>query len=137
MVLDTAWFTDPVVRGIGLVLFALGISLFITAMVTMKDSWRAGIPSEDKTAMISSGIYSFSRNPAFLGYDLTFLGTCPAFGNITLFIITAITMIMMHLQILDLFRHGKVWYSKLDYVKIADIEDYYDEENGQYQELVK
>jgi protein-S-isoprenylcysteine O-methyltransferase Ste14 len=101
VVLDTAWFSDPLVRSIGLIIFALGIGLFITAMVTMKDSWRAGIPSEDKTTMVSSGIYRFSRNPAFLGFDLTYIGTCLAFGNMVLFITAAITILIMHLQILE------------------------------------
>lgn len=35
------------------------------------------------------------------GFDLTYIGTCLAFGNIVLFIIAAFTMIMMHLQILE------------------------------------
>lgn len=101
VILDTAWFSDPVVRSIGLIIFAFGICFFITAMVTMKDSWRAGIPSDDKTTMISSGIYRFSRNPAFLGFDLTYIGTCLAFGNMVLFVTAAITIIFMHLQILE------------------------------------
>lgn len=101
VVLDTARFTEQVIRSLGLILFAIGIYLFITAMVTMKDSWRAGIPSEEKTTMISSGIFRFSRNPAFLGFDLTYIGVCLAFGNLVLFIIATITIITLHLQILE------------------------------------
>ena len=43
----------------------------------MKDSWQAGIPDKDKTELVTTGIYRFSRNPAFLGFDLMYVG-CPA-----------------------------------------------------------
>ena len=70
-------------------------------MWTMKGSWRAGIPTEDKTEMITQGIYSFSRNPAFLGFDLVYIGILIGFGNMILIVITIFTVIMMHLQILQ------------------------------------
>ncbi len=40
----------------------------------MKDSWRAGIPDSDKTELVTTGIYKYSRNPAFLGFDLQYMG---------------------------------------------------------------
>ena len=39
----------------------------------MKNSWRAGIPSEDKIEFVSNGIYKISRNPAFVGFDLLYI----------------------------------------------------------------
>ena len=80
-VLNTSLISSPIWRGIGLILFSSGTLLFIMAMITMKDSWRAGIPDEDKTSMVSSGIYKISRNSAFLGFDLTYIGSCITFGN--------------------------------------------------------
>lgn len=100
-VLNITIFTSPYIRGLGVILFGLGTSLFILAMVTMKDSWRAGIPDEDKTAIVTTGIYQYSRNPAFLGFDLTYLGACLSFGNLIVFICSAVTIILMHLQILE------------------------------------
>lgn len=40
----------------------------------MKDSWRAGIAENDKTEIVTSGIYQISRNPAFLGFDCVYIG---------------------------------------------------------------
>ena len=40
----------------------------------MKDSWRAGVSYEEKTDLITSGIYQISCNPAFLGFDLVYVG---------------------------------------------------------------
>lgn len=55
----------------------LGDAIFLLPVLCMKDSWRAGIPDKDKTELVTTGIYRFSRNPAFLGFDLMYVG-CPA-----------------------------------------------------------
>jgi len=72
-ILNTSLFSNQMIRGIGLALLGLGTCLFIIAMVTMQDNWRAGIPEKDKTDMVTTGIYTISRNPAFLGFDLTYI----------------------------------------------------------------
>jgi protein-S-isoprenylcysteine O-methyltransferase Ste14 len=100
-IFDTSIFSNQIIRGIGLALFGCGTILFILAMVTMKDSWRAGVPDKDSTLIVTSGIYKLSRNPAFLGFDLTYIGACLAYGNILLFLLAVITITLMHLQILE------------------------------------
>lgn len=45
----------------------IGGAIFLCSVICMKDSWRAGIPDEDKTRLVTDGIYKFSRNPAFFG----------------------------------------------------------------------
>lgn len=57
----------------------VGVLVFIAAMATMRDNWRAGIPAQDQTELVTTGIYRFSRNPAFLGFDLVYLGLLLAF----------------------------------------------------------
>lgn len=100
-ILNTSLFSSQMIRGIGLALLGLGTCLFIIAMATMQDNWRAGIPEKDKTDMVTTGIYTISRNPAFLGFDLTYIGASLAFGNIIVLILTALTIALMHLQILE------------------------------------
>jgi Putative protein-S-isoprenylcysteine methyltransferase len=100
-ILNTSLFNNQLIRGLGLVLFGFGTTLFIIAMITMKDSWRAGIPSSGSTSIVTVGIYKISRNPAFLGFDLTYIGVSFAFGNIVLLVMSIIMIIMMHLQILE------------------------------------
>lgn len=60
----------------GIVLGLLGDAAFVAAVLTMRDSWRAGVSTEEKTDLVTSGIYSISRNPAFLGFDLVTLACC-------------------------------------------------------------
>lgn len=66
---------------IGLVLTALGVVFFTAAVLQMRDSWRAGISPDEKTGLVTSGIYSVSRNPAFVGFDLTYIGLLLCFAN--------------------------------------------------------
>ena len=61
-------------RGLGLVISVFGVSVFALSVWTMKDNWRAGIAENDKTEIVITGIYRFSRNPAFLGFDLVYIG---------------------------------------------------------------
>ena len=51
------------------------------------------------TDLITDGIYQISRNPAFLGFNLVYLGMCLMFFNTILLIISLLAMMMFHLQI--------------------------------------
>ena len=79
----------------------LGVLLFGISVICMKDSWRAGIPERDRTKLVTNGIYAFSRNPAFLGFDLQYIGVMLMFCNLLTGLFTAFAMVMLHLQILQ------------------------------------
>lgn len=63
------------IRMVGLLAGILAVIFFALATITMKNSWRVGIPDE-KTALVTNGIYRWSRNPAFVGFDLLYLSMC-------------------------------------------------------------
>lgn len=86
---------------IGVVLGFIGDILFTVSVVTMKDSWRAGIAENDKTEIITSGIYSISRNPAFLAFDCVYVGLLLIAFNWVLLVLSVFAMTMLHLQILQ------------------------------------
>ena len=67
----------------------------------MRDSWRAGVSKTDKTELVTNGIYQISRNPAFLGFDLLYIGTLLMFFNWILCFLTVFAVIMYHLQIVN------------------------------------
>jgi protein-S-isoprenylcysteine O-methyltransferase Ste14 len=89
------------IRYFGFFISSLGVIIFITAMVTMRDSWRAGVDNTQKTTLINTGIYKFSRNPAFLGFDLLYIGFAVSFSNIINILFTCFTILIFHLQILE------------------------------------
>ncbi len=89
------------VQWCGAVIGALGVVVFIISVVTMKDSWRAGVSEKEKTQLITNGIYQISRNPAFLGFDLIYIGILLMFFNWILLAISVFAMVMFHLQIVN------------------------------------
>ena len=91
-------------RGAALCGAALGLAgdlIFAAAVVTMRDSWRAGIAEQDKTELITQGIYQISRNPAFLGFDCVYIGLALMFFNLPLLVCSLFAVVMLHLQILQ------------------------------------
>ena len=87
------------IRMVGILLGMMGDIIFIISVLTMKESWRAGVSYEEKTDLITDGIYQISRNPAFLGFDLVYTGMCFMFFNLVLVVISLLAIIMFHLQI--------------------------------------
>lgn len=87
-------------RMAGMLLCVIGDIVFITAIVEMKDNWRAGIAEQDKTDLVTTGIYAYSRNPAFLAFDLLYAGWTMMFFNWALFVVSLLGIFMFHLQIL-------------------------------------
>lgn len=92
---------DNNIRFIGFLVGILGDILFLIAIITMKNSWRAGIPSEDKIEFVSNGIYKISRNPAFVGFDLMYIGICLLYCNVLTIVFSLFAIIMLHFQILE------------------------------------
>ena len=109
-----------IVRYVGIIIAILGDIVFAISVWTMKDSWRAGVSPTDKTELVTTGIYQISRNPAFLGFDLVYIGVCLMFFNWVLLLVSVFAMLMFHLQIvnveeeflLDSFGEDYIAYKK-------------------------
>lgn len=100
IIVNSSLFPVPV-RSIGVCVGIIGLIVFVSSVLTMQDSWRAGVSNTDKTKLVTKGIYQFSRNPAFLGFDLVYIGMILMFFNWPLFTVSAFAAIMFHLQIVN------------------------------------
>ncbi len=89
------------IRFPGIPFAAVGVLVFVLSVLHMKDNWRVGVSEGEKTELVTSGIYSISRNPAFLGFDLVYIGILLMFFNWILFAVTIFSTTMMHLQIVN------------------------------------
>lgn len=89
----------PWLRVAGIVFGIAGVGVFGAAVITMRDSWRAGVPKDEETKLITSGIYAYSRNPAFLGFDLIYIGELFLFFNPVLLVVSLLAVLILHLQI--------------------------------------
>ena len=100
------WSHLPVnARFTGFCIGMVGDFIFLISVLCMKDSWRAGIPDRDRMELVTDGIYAFSRNPAFLGFDLQYIGVLLMFCNLLTATFTVFAVSMLHLQILQEERY--------------------------------
>ena len=104
-------------RIFGCVITAVGVLTFILSVAQMKDNWRAGVQREDKTNLVTTGIYSISRNPAFLGFDLMYIGILFTFFNWYLFFATGFVLLFFHLQIVNVEEEFLVEAFGEEYIK--------------------
>lgn len=93
------------VNYIGVVVTAIGVGIFVTAMISMKTSWRVGIDKNTKTKLVTYGIYNYSRNPAFVGLDLIFIGLFLTYPNVLTTLIVIVNIISIHRLILQEEKH--------------------------------
>ena len=108
---------NSALRVIGLIILAIGVIAFTVSVLQMKDNWRAGVQREEKTELVTTGIYSISRNPAFLGFDLMYIGIVIAFFNWYLCIATGIVLVLFHLQIVNVEEEFLIEAFGDDYIK--------------------
>lgn len=88
-------------RIMGTIVSIVGTAVFIISVLTMRDNWRAGVPETDRTELVTNGIYQISRNPAFLGFDLLYIGILLMFFNWVLWAASVFAIVMYHLQIVN------------------------------------
>ncbi|AIQ36707.1 isoprenylcysteine carboxyl methyltransferase [Paenibacillus sp. FSL R5-0345] len=112
-------FDNPVIHFFGVGVAALGCFIFIQAMIAMRTSWRVGIDKTTVTKLITNGIYKFSRNAAFVGFDLMFLGLYLMYPNLLTLIIFLLNIIAIHLLILQEEQHLKSVFGA-EYIKYCN-----------------
>ena len=53
------------VHAAGVVLFLAGLALTLAAQLAMGTSWRIGVDHSERTELVTSGPFAYSRNPIF------------------------------------------------------------------------
>lgn len=86
---------------IGIVFCYIGLIIFLSALISFGQAWRIGIDEKDSNELITTGIFRYSRNPIFVFMDLYFLGITLIYPNIIFTVLTILTIIGIHFQILN------------------------------------
>lgn len=76
-----AWFDRALGAGIGWGAMLLGLGLDLAAMLTMRSRRANILPHRSATALVTTGVFAWSRNPIYLGNTLLLAGAAMAFGN--------------------------------------------------------
>jgi len=90
---------NSIVQLIGLVLIHFSLIWISVAQFQMSNSWRIGIDENNRTELVTTGIFSISRNPIFLGMILSVLGLFLITPNAIMFCLTYTTYIIIQIQI--------------------------------------
>ncbi|QQS27875.1 MAG: isoprenylcysteine carboxylmethyltransferase family protein [Sphingobacteriales bacterium] len=83
--------------GIGLLILSFG--WVVIAQYQMRQSWRIGIDTEHKTELITTGLFSVSRNPIFLGMIFSLFGLFLATPNALTALILVMGYVLIQIQI--------------------------------------
>lgn len=105
-------YNSTIASYIGILVIVTGVCIFLTAMISMKTSWRVGIDKSTKTKLVTYGIYNYSRNPAFVGFDLMFLGLFLTYPNLWTLLVLIANIISIHRLILEEEKHLESLFGK-------------------------
>ncbi len=97
--LDTMLIDSNTARVIGVALVSAGLVIFVSAFVSFGDSWRIGFDLKTPGALVTTGIFRFSRNPIYLFLDLWFVGIFLLNGTLIFLIFATLTIPVIHWQI--------------------------------------
>ncbi len=92
----------------GLVILFLNLIVSGASLMNLKDSWRVGVLEDQKTELITSGIYRFTRNPYFVSYLLMFAAYTVLLQNLILFGLSIVGFLFVHKMIM---KEEKYLYS--------------------------
>ncbi len=92
--------TPAVSRGMAFFMLLTNLIISGAALLHLKDSWRVGVLEDQKTALVTTGIFAYSRNPYFVSYLLMFFAYALLLGSLILFTLSLLGWLLIHLMIL-------------------------------------
>ena len=98
----------------GLFLIHFSVPAILIAQYQMRLSWRIGIDFENKTELVTTGLFRYSRNPIFLFMILKVLGFFLIIPNIMSFAVTISAYLILQITIrmeeaFLLQQHGELY----------------------------
>jgi len=88
------------VKIVGLAVASLGLITFILAFLSFGNSWRIGIDRKKPGTLVTKGIFSITRNPIYLAFDLLSFGMFLMNGTWFFLIFGLLAAVACHVQIL-------------------------------------
>ncbi len=85
---------------LGMALLLLNLIISAASLIHLKDSWRVGVLENQKTDLVTTGIYQFTRNPYFVSYVLMFIAYTVLVQNALLFGLLIVGCSFIHRMII-------------------------------------
>jgi protein-S-isoprenylcysteine O-methyltransferase Ste14 len=75
-----------------------GLTLLVIAGGLFKQAGTDLVPFKNVTALVTSGVYRFTRNPMYLGMTLVLLGTAVTVGAVSALVIPAVFVVIIEIR---------------------------------------
>jgi len=114
------WYLEnPLLQKIGWGFLILSLVFVWIAQTQMANSWRIGIDENNKTKLVTNGLFSKSRNPIFLGIMLANIGLFLVIPNSFTLLIISLSTISINTQIRleEEFLRNEFGQEYIDYSK--------------------
>ncbi|MCP4346318.1 MAG: isoprenylcysteine carboxylmethyltransferase family protein [Desulfobacterales bacterium] len=99
---------DLLAMTLGFGLLFLNLAVSGASLMNLKDSWRVGVIEDQKTELVTTGIYRFTRNPYFVSYFLMFAAYTVLLQNLILFGLSILGFPIVHKMVM---KEEKYLYS--------------------------
>lgn len=90
---------SQIIKYVGLAILFISLVWTIITQRDMKNSWRIGVDTETKTELITTGLFSISRNPIFFGMILSLVGLFLVTPNALTMLFLVLGYVLIQIQI--------------------------------------
>jgi protein-S-isoprenylcysteine O-methyltransferase Ste14 len=94
------FFHSNIVPWFGVLFCLAGLVLLLLSLVSFGKSFRVGIDTEHPDKLITSGVFSISRNPIYVAFAFVLLGQFLIFSNWILLVYLGAAVWLFHRQVL-------------------------------------
>ena len=93
------WLQAAPLRALGWAVLAASFIWIVVAQAQMGQSWRIGVDTQTRPPLVSSGLFSLSRNPIFLGMRLSLAGLFFVIPNAGTLCILLLGEVLIQIQV--------------------------------------
>lgn len=94
------FFHSPAIAWLGVLFCLAGLLLLLGSLISFGKSFRVGIDAEHPDTLVTTGVFSFSRNPIYTAFGLILFGQFLIFPNWILLVFLGAGIWLFHRQVL-------------------------------------
>ena len=106
------FFRSGIVSWIGVSFCLAGILLLLLSLVSFGMSFRVGIDRDHPNKLVTTGVFSLSRNPIYVAFGVVLFGQFLIFSNCILLICTVAAALLIHRQVLREEQYLEQYYGE-------------------------
>ena len=93
-------YLEPIIIGnIGMLISGIGLAIAIIAQWQMGNSWRLGLNKKEKTSLVTTNLFKYSRNPIYLGLLVSYIGFFMMMPNALSFTFLVVSYFALEIKI--------------------------------------